>query len=54
MFETDKQIENWFEANYTYLSRQERLYLDAGGQKAALDHILRYANREQGTWGSSS
>ena len=29
---------------------KERLYLDAGGQKAALDHILRYANREQGTW----
>ena len=47
---TDEQIENWFEANYTYLSRQERLYLSSGGQKAALDHILRYANREQETW----
>lgn len=48
---TDEQVENWFEANYTYLSRQERLYLTASGQKAALDHILRYANREQETWG---
>ena len=47
---TDAQIENWFEANYTYLSRQERLYLNSSGQKAALDHILRYANREQETW----
>ena len=47
---TDVQIENWFEANYTYLSRQERLYLSSSGQKAALDHILRYANREQETW----
>ena len=47
---TDAQIENWFEANYTYLSRQERLYLSSSGQKAALDHILRYANREQETW----
>ena len=47
---TDAQIENWFEANYTYLSRQERLYLSSSGQKAALDHILRYANREQESW----
>ena len=47
---TDAQIENWFEENYTYLSRQERLYLSSSGQKAALDHILRYANREQETW----
>ena len=47
---TDAQIENWFEANYTYLSRQERLYLDAGGQKAALDHVLNYARRERRTW----
>ena len=47
---TDAQIENWFEANYTYLSRQERLYLSSSGQKAALDHILRYANREQEAW----
>ena len=47
---TEAQIENWFETNYTYLSRQERLYLSSSGQKAALDHILRYANREQKTW----
>ena len=47
---TDEQIENWFEMNYTYLSQQERLYLNSSGQKAALDHILRYANRERETW----
>ena len=47
---TDDQIKNWFEANYAYLSRQERLYLSSSGQKAALDHILRYANREQESW----
>ena len=47
---TKKQIKDWFNANYTHLSRQERLYLNQGGQEAALDHVLRYAHREQGTW----
>ena len=47
---TEEQISHWFNANYTHLSRQERLYLSSGGQKAALDHILKYARRERGTW----
>ena len=47
---TDEQIENWFDANYTHLSRQERLYLNPGAQNAALEHILRYARRERKTW----
>lgn len=47
---TDPQIEDWFNANYTHLSRQERLYLSEGGQKAALEHVLKYARRERGTW----
>ena len=50
---TEEQISHWFNANYTHLSRQERLYLSAGGQKAALDHVLKYARRERGTWGST-
>ena len=47
---TVEQIEDWFNANYTHLSRQERLYLNPGAQKAALDHVLRYAHRERDTW----
>ena len=47
---TEEQVADWFNANYTHLSRQERLYLSAGGQKAALDHVLNYARRERGTW----
>ena len=47
---TDEQISDWFHANYTHLSRQERLYLSSGGQQAALDHVLNYAHRERGTW----
>ena len=47
---TDDQISDWFHSNYTHLSRQERLYLSSGGQQAALDHVLKYANRERRTW----
>ena len=47
---TDEQITGWFNANYTHLSRQERLYLNPGGQEAALNHVLRYAHRERETW----
>ena len=47
---TEDKITDWFNVNYTHLSRQERLYLHPSGQKAALDHVLRYANRERGTW----
>ena len=47
---TDVQITDWFNANYTHLSRQERLYLSPSAQNAALDHVLRYAHRERTTW----
>ncbi len=47
---TTDQVAEWFHANYTHLSRQERLYLSDGGQKAALEHVLNYAHRERGTW----
>ena len=47
---TDNQISDWFDSNYTQLSRQERLYLSVEGREAALNHILRYAHRERETW----
>ena len=47
---TVAQITDWFNANYTHLSRQERLYLRPEGQEAALKHVLGYARRERGTW----
>ena len=47
---TNEQITDWFNANYTHLSRQERLYLNPGGQQAALDHVLRYAHHERERW----
>ena len=47
---TDEKITDWFNTNYTHLSRQERLYLSPSAQKAALDHVLNYATRERTTW----
>ena len=47
---TEERISDWFNANYTHLSRQERLYLSPGVQNAALEHVLKYARRERGTW----
>ena len=47
---TEEQISHWFNANYTHLSRQKRLYLSDGGRNAALEHVLKYARRERGTW----
>ena len=47
---TEDKISDWFHSNYTHLSRQERLYLSSGGQRAALEHVLRYARRERRTW----
>ena len=47
---TEERVAEWFNANYAHLSQQERLYLSAGGQKAALEHVLNYAHRERDTW----
>lgn len=43
-------IEAWFSANYSMLSKKERVYLAPSSQKAALQHVLRYFDRENGNW----
>jgi len=43
-------IEGWFSANYAMLSKKERVYLAPSSQKAALSHVLRYYERENGNW----
>ena len=47
---TPDTIEGWFSANYTMLSKKERVYLAPSSQKAALQHVLRYYERENGNW----
>ncbi|WP_369053213.1 ATP-dependent helicase [Burkholderia gladioli] len=43
-------IEGWFSANYAMLSKKERVYLAPSSQQAALLHVLRYYQRENGNW----
>lgn len=43
-------IKGWFSANYAMLSKKERVYLAPSSQQAALQHVLRYYERENGHW----
>ncbi|MCB9000329.1 MAG: PD-(D/E)XK nuclease family protein, partial [Bacteroidales bacterium] len=45
-------IEQWFWVNYHSLAKRERTYLDAPQLHRALEHVLRYAEREHVRWGS--
>ena len=43
-------IKGWFSANYAMLSKKERVYLAPRSQQAALQHVMRYYERENGNW----
>ena len=43
-------IKGWFSANYAMLSKKERVYLAPSSQQAALLHVVRYYERENGNW----
>ncbi|WP_421319569.1 ATP-dependent helicase [Aeromonas veronii] len=43
-------IKSWFLTNYAMLSKKERVYLAPSSQQAALLHVLRYFERENGHW----
>lgn len=47
---SEAQVETWFETNYAYLTKRERVYLTPIVQQIALGHILRYFRRYQGNW----
>jgi len=44
------QIESWFDTNYAYLTKRERVYLAPVVKKIALEQILRYFRRNNGNW----
>ncbi len=48
---TQDAIRTWFSTNYAMLSKKERVYLAPSSQQAALLHVLRYYERENGNWG---
>jgi len=41
----------WFDTNYTSLAKSERTYLAEPQREAALKQVLRYAERQNGSWG---
>lgn len=47
---TKEAIQGWFSTNYAMLSKKERVYLAPTTHQAALNHVLRYFERENGNW----
>ena len=47
---TEDNISRWFESNYASLVKSEHAYLAEPQKKAALDQVLRYADRQEGRW----
>lgn len=45
-----EQIRSWFETNYKYLTKRERVYLAEPIREVALGHVLRYYDRQGGDW----
>lgn len=45
-----EQIESWFDTNYAFLTKKERVYLTPIVQNIALEHVLRYYRRQDGNW----
>jgi DNA helicase-2/ATP-dependent DNA helicase PcrA len=47
---TTENINQWFETNYSSISKSERTYLAEPQINAALKQVLRYAERQTGQW----
>lgn len=47
---SESQIETWFDTNYHYLTKRERVYLAEPIKQVALEHVLRYYRRQDGDW----
>ena len=45
-----EQIRAWFETNYKYLTKRERVYLAEPIREVAIGHVLRYHDRQNGDW----
>ena len=47
---TPENIATWFEANYAYLSKAERVYLAEASRRIALKQVQRYVEKQNGRW----
>lgn len=47
---SEAQIAAWFDTNYVYLTKRERVYLTQPQRAIALNDVLRYYRRQNGDW----
>lgn len=47
---TPEQVGVWFDTNYAYLTKRERVYLTPQQKAIALEDVLRYCRRQGGDW----
>ena len=47
---SEAQIASWFDTNYIYLTKRERVYLAPVIKDVALEQVLRYYRRHDGDW----
>lgn len=47
---TSDYIQNWFNVNYQYLSKRERVYLAESTKSAALHQVESYVEKQKGDW----
>ncbi|MCA9906157.1 MAG: ATP-dependent helicase, partial [Anaerolineae bacterium] len=47
---SEDQVSIWFDTNYAYLSKRERVYLAPIVKEIALRHVLRYYQRYEDNW----
>lgn len=47
---SEAQVEAWFDTNYAYLTKRERVYLGPVQKRIALNQVLRYYQRQNGDW----
>ncbi len=47
---SEAQVMTWFDTNYVYLTKRERVYLAANVKNIALEQVLRYFRRNSRDW----
>lgn len=47
---SQEQVAAWFDTNYAYLTKRERVYLTSFLKETALGQVLRYYQRNEGDW----
>ncbi len=47
---SEERIATWFDTNYAYLTKRERVYLAPVVRRIALEQVLRYYQRARGDW----